>query len=98
MRRCSSNDEHNHLPQLCERQVPTLHLVGELGQRFDHEVCRPDPASMKPTSLRLPSAARTIFRIVGESSTTRIVRMSSRREPGELEHGTIAGVTRRGTV
>ena len=44
--------------------------------------CNPEAASMKPTSVKLPSAARTIFRIVGESSTTRMVRI------GVVSYGT----------
>ena len=44
-----------------------------------------------------PSAARTIFRIVGESSTTRIVRISTSQSDG-LDTVRAAGVTRRGPV
>jgi hypothetical protein len=54
----------------------------------------PVPASAKFTSLKEPRAARTIRRIVGESSTTRIVcirayearsRMSARDAGTEVE-------------
>src|SRR4030095_1310931 len=42
---------------------------------------------MKPTSVSAPNAARTILRIVGESSTTRIVRMNRNHQRGSPECG-----------